>query len=82
MFSQLNKVNPRKEFFKLQLSDIKDELDRLGIQAKWTMTAEAIQYRESLAIEEAFTKDKQKQIEWENFQLKSEEAMQLVDEEV
>lgn len=29
------------------------------------MTAEALHYRESLAIEEAISKDKQKQIEWE-----------------
>jgi hypothetical protein len=33
------------------------------------MTAEARQYRESLAIEQAISNDKQKQEEWEKYQL-------------
>lgn len=50
---QLNTVNPRKEFFNVSLNDVKSAYNELGITAKWTMTAEAKQYRESLAIAEA-----------------------------
>jgi len=49
--SQMNKVNPRKEFFRLQLSDIRVEIERLNIQVAWTMIAEARDYRETLAVE-------------------------------
>lgn len=76
---QMNKVNPRKEFFRVTLADIKTEVDKMDINVKWTMTAEARHYRESLAIEEAISSDKQKQIEWENYQLQAESA--IIDEE-
>ena len=66
---QVNKVNPRKEFFKVTLIDIKAAIDNMSINAKWTMTAEARHYRESLAIEEAISNDKLKQLEWEKYQL-------------
>jgi hypothetical protein len=66
---QMNKVNPRKEFFRITLADIKNEIDKMNINVKWTMTAEARQYRESLAIEQAISNDKQKQEEWEKYQL-------------
>lgn len=47
---QVNKVNPRKEFFKVSLKELKDEIESLGINAKWTIMAEAKEYRESLAM--------------------------------
>lgn len=53
---RLNKVNPRKEFFKVTLQEIKDFLDKEGIKAEWTMMAEAAEYRESLAIEKSMKK--------------------------
>ena len=77
---QMNKVNPRKEFFRVTLADIKAEVDKMNINAKWTMTAEARHYRESLVIEEAISSDKQKQLEWENFQLQAEN--EIIEEEV
>lgn len=77
---QLNKVNPRKEFFKVTLSDIKNEIENMGITAKWTMKAEARNYRESLAIEEAFKNDKLKQLEWEKYQLQLDPITVDVDE--
>lgn len=49
--TQLNKVNPRKEFFKVGISSIRDAIEKRGIEASWTMAAAAIEYRESLAIE-------------------------------
>jgi hypothetical protein len=49
---------------------------------EYTLVAEALHYRESLAIEEAISKDKQKQIEWEKFQQKAEEIIAETDEEI
>lgn len=66
---QLNKVNHRKEFFRLNLSELRHEIERLGIDAKWTMLAEARQYRESLAIERAIKDDPVAREAWINRQL-------------
>lgn len=48
--SQMNKVNTKKEFFRIGISDIKQAVESKNIQAKWTITAEAKEYRESVAI--------------------------------
>ena len=50
---QVNKVNPRKEFFRMTLGEIREEIERLRIQVSWTMAAEAREFRESLAIDKA-----------------------------
>ena len=54
MFSdcQVNKVNPRKEFFRVQLSEIREKVKELELSSEthWTMKAEAIEYRETLAM--------------------------------
>lgn len=47
---RLNKINKRKEFFNLSIGTIKEELEKHGIDAKWTMKAEAKEYRESIAL--------------------------------
>lgn len=67
--AQLNKVNPRKEFFRVPLSVIREELDKLGIQTSWTMTAAATEYRESLAIDKAIQDDPASYQAWINRQL-------------
>lgn len=79
---QLNKVNPRKEFFKVLLNEIKQEVDQMGIATKWTLTADARQYRESLKIEEEISNNKQKQIEWERHQMMVDSISAEIDEEV
>jgi cell division protein FtsL len=66
---QMNKVNPRKEFFRVTLSDIKNEIENLGINPKWTLAAEAKQYRETLALENAMKNDKDLQNNWVESQL-------------
>lgn len=48
----VNKVNYRKEFFYVNLTDVRTYLEQKGIQAQWTMAAEATEYRQSLAIAE------------------------------
>ncbi len=50
--AQVNKVNPRKEFFRVPLADLKNVVESTGVKALWTLTAEAAQYRETRAIEE------------------------------
>lgn len=74
---QMNKVNPRKEFFKITLNEIKTEIEKMNIEVKWTMTAEARQYRESLAIEQEIANDKKKQAEWEKHQLELDPVVEL-----
>lgn len=56
--NQVNKVNPRKEFFKVSLADIRQVIDEMGMEVHWTMKAEAYEYRETLAIEEALKQGK------------------------
>lgn len=66
---QVNKVNPRKEFFRVGLESIRSELDALGIQAHWTMAAEAHEYRESLRIEQQIEDDPGIAAEWARHQM-------------
>ena len=54
---QVNKVNKRKEFFRLNLKDIRHAVDVMGLDTRWTMTAEATEYRETLALEQAMQSD-------------------------
>tara|TARA_R110001583_G_C5662073_1_gene409748 strand:- start:4025 stop:5707 length:1683 start_codon:yes stop_codon:yes gene_type:complete len=54
----VNKVNPRKEFFRTSLAEIKQTVMQQGIiDVHWTMKAEAAEYRESLAIEKIEQED-------------------------
>ncbi|WP_420591846.1 DUF4041 domain-containing protein [Bacterioplanoides sp.] len=47
----VNKVNPRKEFFGVSLPLIRQKIEQIGVDdIHWTMKAEAVEYRESLAI--------------------------------
>lgn len=69
LLNQVNKVNHRKEFFRAGLADIRREIEALGIEAKWTMLAEAREYRETLAIEKAVETDPAAREAWINRQL-------------
>lgn len=66
--NQLNKINPRKEFFRLELNDLKNHVEKLGISCKWTLLAEAKQYRETLKLEEEMKTNKATEAEWERYQ--------------
>ena len=59
--NQVNKINPRKEFFKVPLSSIKEKVIELDLssEAHWTMKAEALEYRESKQIEKQNIKSEQ-----------------------
>lgn len=64
---QVNKVNPRKEFFRVGLSDIHSLVDSMGLKASWTMEAVAAEYRETLAIEENMKNDPDAQRRWAEY---------------
>ncbi len=46
-FTPVNKVNRRKEFFRLKLQDIRNVVDGLTPGVRWTLAAEARDYRDS-----------------------------------
>lgn len=69
LLNQINKVNHRKEFFRASLADIRSQIQDLGVEAQWTMTSEARQYRETLAIERAIESDPLAREAWLNRQL-------------
>ncbi|MBK7350191.1 MAG: DUF4041 domain-containing protein [Gemmatimonadetes bacterium] len=64
IMNQVNKVNYRKEFFRVDLTHIRQEIEGLGLTTKWTMAAAAQEYRESLKIEELIAKDPAARAAW------------------
>ncbi|HHF3848711.1 TPA: GIY-YIG nuclease family protein, partial [Haemophilus influenzae] len=48
---QVNRANPRKEFFKVPLEMIAEEVKKRNANIEFTMIAEAAEYRQSLAME-------------------------------
>lgn len=74
ILNQVNKVNHRKEFFRASIEEIREAIEKLGITTgiSWTMTADAHEYRESVAIEKAFEKDPAAREAWANRQLRLE----------
>jgi hypothetical protein len=65
MAMQVNKINPRKEFFRVKLADIRSEIDKLNqgedfTITHWTDKADATEYKETLDIES----DAQKKQKW------------------
>jgi hypothetical protein len=62
--AQMNKVNPRKEFFRVPLAVIREEIEGLQVTAKWTIAAEAKEYRETLALEKTLKADPEKKKAW------------------
>ena len=66
--AQLNKINPRKEFFRISLNELKSFVDEIGIDTKWTLKAEARQYRETLKLEEEMKNNEELREQWEDYQ--------------
>lgn len=78
---QMNKVNPKKEFFKTNLDDIKSYLDGKEIQVQWTLKAEAAQYWESIALEKAFLSNSNLESNWLSQQNEQIEDIENLDED-
>jgi hypothetical protein len=77
---QVNKVNPRKEFFRVDLETLRREVDGACGSVSWTIAAEAIEYRETLAIEEKLRTDSPEARDWERQQLAFEVANEIMPE--
>jgi hypothetical protein len=61
---QVNKVNKRKEFFRVNLTELRKAANELGLETSWTLSAEAAQYRETLALEQAMKTDADLKRNW------------------
>jgi hypothetical protein len=77
---QVNKVNRRKEFFRLKLRDIRDVIDELVSEVRWTMAAEAREYHDSLDVERQFQEDPEFRRRWTETETACE-SRDLFDEE-
>lgn len=84
MLRQANKVNSRREFFRVSLHEIREEIEKLGITTgvHWTMAAEAKQYRESMAIEKTIKENPAEREAWIRRQHKLETLATNVSEVV
>ena len=61
---RINKINTRKEFFKLSISEVRKMVEDLGVNAEWTMASKALEYRETLALEESFKNNPEVKKKW------------------
>ena len=57
VLAQVNKMNWRKEFFRIDLVEIRKAVEDMGLQFDWTMTASAQQFRETQALEVQLNSD-------------------------
>ena len=62
--NQVNKVNPRKEFFRVPLKSIRETVEKMGLDVSWTLMAAATEYRETLVIEKKLDGDLVAQANW------------------
>lgn len=67
-------MNPRKEFFRVTLTEIRAEVERLGIPTSWTMAAECRAFRESQAMERALATDAVDAAAWGKRQLEEHDV--------
>ncbi|MBN1773818.1 MAG: DUF4041 domain-containing protein [Deltaproteobacteria bacterium] len=74
LMSQVNKVNPKKEFFRTSIHDVRAEVERLGHQASWTMAAACRDYKETQAIERSMTEKTLKEGAWAAAQMKEHDV--------
>ncbi len=58
--TRVNKVNFRKEFFHVGVADVQQVIGSLGVEATFTMRAEAMEYRETLAIDKMAGAEREK----------------------
>jgi len=83
---QVNKINKRKEFFKVSLTELRIAAEEMGLEATWTLDAEATQYRETLALETAMKTDLELKSKWledqATFNFQDEEEADALEEEL
>ena len=64
VIGQVNKMNWRKEFFRVDLLEIKRVVEEMKLAANWTMVAKAQQFVETKMLEESFRSDPAKRELW------------------
>lgn len=74
--NQVNKVNRRKEFFSVSIADLRKEVENMGIEASWTMAAEAREYYETKIIEQNIAIDATARQSWLEKQSAPETALE------
>jgi Domain of unknown function (DUF4041)/T5orf172 domain len=72
--NQVNKVNPRREFFRLQITELCQEFNRMGLEVAWTLAAEAREFRETQATERALANKTIDEGAWVQQQIKADQA--------
>lgn len=80
MRAQVNKVNPRKEFFRVGINEIIEHVDGSGIQAHWTLAAKAASFRESQRIEQALLSNSDEAKRWTETQAQAIETDEVQEE--
>ena len=78
--NQVNKLNRRKEFFRLKLHDIRSVVDELTPEVRWTMAAEARDYRDTLAMERQIQEDPEFRKRWTESEAAYESRLLFDDE--
>ena len=58
--TRVNKVNYRKEFFRVPIQRLREFVAEKGLEATFTMTAEAREYRETQALEKMTPEEREK----------------------
>ncbi|EKD55731.1 MAG: hypothetical protein ACD_59C00053G0003 [uncultured bacterium] len=71
---QINKVNPRKEFFNVNLNEVGELVNKMGHDINFTLMAEAREYRETLALENSMKNKTFNESDWVSNQIKSHAA--------
>lgn len=69
LLNQVNKTNPRKEFFRVTIAELKEMVEMLGLTCNWTLAADAAEYRESLAIDDRIKSDPHAREQWLTHQM-------------
>lgn len=78
---QVNKVNPRKEFFRIGLPAIRSELEELGVETQWTMSAKSLEFKETKRIEQQIIDSPAIAAQWTRHQLEVEETIEQSEED-
>jgi hypothetical protein len=61
---RMNKINHRKEFFRISIKEVRELLEARDIHAEWSMTAKAREYHETIIWQERMRKDPAQRRVW------------------
>lgn len=78
---QVNKINRRKEYFRIDLQELKATVEAMGVDCTWTMAHEASQYRATLELEAAMRSDVGLRKKWMDEQATAETVEEEFEDE-